>query len=157
MRADCDARKHSHAIVISEEEDTMKTQRFAVVVTVINLLILLFALPRVGQATAQVAPVLRGRSLEIVDASGKVRAQLTVLPPSTMPDGKKYPETVLLRLIDPNGRPGVKIGGSVEGSGISLAGDSERREWSGVQILAESTGSSIKLTNRDGKQQLIKP
>lgn len=135
----------------------MKTQRFAVVLTVINLLILLFALPRVGQATSQVAPVLRGRSLEIVDARGKVRAQLAVLPPSTMPDGKKYPETVLLRLIDPNGRPGVKIGGSVEGSGISLAGDSERREWSGVQILAESTGSSVKLTNRDGKQQLIKP
>jgi hypothetical protein len=157
MRLDCDARKHSHAIVASEKEDTMKTQRFAVVLTVINLLILLFALPRVGQATSQVAPVLRGRSLEIVDARGKVRAQLAVLPPSTMPDGKKYPETVLLRLIDPNGRPGVKIGGSVEGSGISLAGDSERREWSGVQILAESTGSSVKLTNRDGKQQLIKP
>ena len=135
----------------------MKTQRFAVVLTVINLLTLLFALPRVGQATAQVAPVLRGRSLEIVDARGKVRAQLAVLPASTMPDGKKYPETVLLRLIDPNGRPGVKIGGSVDGSGISLAGDSERREWSGVQILAESTGSSLKLTNRDGKQQLIKP
>lgn len=71
----------------------MKTQRFAVVLTVINLLILLFALPCVGQATAQVAPVLRGRSLEIVDGRGRVRAQLSVLPPSTMPDGKRYPET----------------------------------------------------------------
>jgi hypothetical protein len=141
MRTDGGTRKHTHAIVISEE-DAMKTQRFAVILTVINLLILLFALPRIGQATAQVAPVLRGRSLEIVDPRGKVRAQLTVLPPSTMPDGKKYPETVLLRLIDPNGRPGVKIGGSVDASGISLAGDSEGREWSGVQILAESTGSS---------------
>src|ERR1700704_4407063 len=125
MRVGRFARKHSHAIVTSEEEGPMKTQRFAVVLTAINLLILLFALPRVGQATAQVAPVLRGRSLYVVAGRGKVRAQLTVLPPSTMPDGKKYPETVLLRLIDPNGRPGVKIGGSVEGSGISLAGDSE--------------------------------
>jgi hypothetical protein len=157
MLADRETRKHSHVIVVSEKEDTMKTQRFAVVLTVVNLLILLFALPRVGQATAQVVPVLRGRSLEIVDGFGKVRAQLSVLPPSTMPDGKKYPETVLLRLIDPNGRPGVKIGGSVEGSGISLAGDSERREWSGVQILAEGAGSSVKLTNKDGRQQLIKP
>jgi hypothetical protein len=95
-------------------------------------------------------------ALEIVDDQGKVRAQLLVLPATTQ-DGKTYAESVLLRLIDPNGRPVVKIGGSVDGSGIGLAGDSERREWSGVQILAEGTGSVIKLVNKDGREQIIQP
>ena len=74
-----------------------------------------------------------------------------------MPDGRKYAETTLLRLIDPNGRPAEKIGASVDGSAASLAGDSERREWSGVQILAEGAGSSMKLTNKDGREQEVKP
>ncbi len=102
-------------------------------------------------------PLLRGSGLEIVDNQGKRRAQIIVAPPSTTADGRKYPDTVLLRLIDPNGRPGVKIGASVDGSGMSLAGDSERREWNGVQLLAEETGTSIILTNKDGHKQLIKP
>jgi hypothetical protein len=51
----------------------------------------------------------------------------------------------------------VKIGGSVDGSGISLGGDSERREWSGVQILAEGAGSSVKLTNKDGREEVVTP
>ena len=137
----------------------MKTQRLALVLTLINLGILtLILLFQARAATADgAAPVLRGRSLEIVDDQGKVRAAILVTAPTTMPDGKKYPEGVLLRLIDHNGRPGVKIGTGVEGSGISLAGDSEKREWSGVQILASATGSSLKLTNRDGREQTLKP
>lgn len=136
----------------------MKLQRLAIILTVMNLVILISILSHVGAATiSENAPVLRGRALEIVDDHGKLRAQIIVQPPSTTPDGQKYPETVLLRLIDPNGRPGVKIGTSEDGSGISLAGDSERREWSGVQILANGTVSSLKLTNKDGREQLIKP
>src|SRR5262245_56775440 len=106
----------------------MKTQRLAIVLTVINLVILTINLTQMRSATADdVAPVLRGRALEIVADKGKVRSQILVTPPTTMPDGQKYPEGVLFRLIDPNGRPAVKIGGSAEGSGMSLAGDSERR------------------------------
>ncbi len=136
----------------------MNTQRIAVILTVINLLVLTSVLSRARDARAgEVAPVLRGRALEIVDDHGKLRAQVLVVPPSTASDGQKYPETVLLRLIDPNGRPGVKIAASVDGSGMSLAGDSERREWSGVQILAEAKGSSVRLTNRDGREQRIQP
>lgn len=101
--------------------------------------------------------MLRGRGLEIVDEQGKLRAQIILQPASTTKDGQKYPETVLLWLIDPNGRPGVKIGTSEDGSGISLAGDSEQREWSGVQILAKGAGSSLKLTNKEGREQLTKP
>ena len=136
----------------------MKIQRLAIVLTVINLLILTWILYHVVWARTKndVAEVLRGRGLEIVDDQGKRRAQIIVAPPTTM-DGRKYPETVLLRLIDPNGRPAVKIGGSVDGSGIGLAGDSERREWNGVQILAEETGTSLILTNKDGRKQVIKP
>ena len=136
----------------------MKTQRLAIVLTVINFVILTVIVARVRPATAEgVVPILRGRALEIVDDNGKVRAQIIVTAPTTMPDGKKYPEGALFRLIDPNGRPGVKIGTSADGSGMSLAGDSERREWNGVQILAEGTGSTLKLTNKNGRVQVIKP
>ena len=136
----------------------MNTQRVAIVFTVINLVILTLNLAHVPPAAAEGnTPVLRGRALEIVDDRGKLRAQIIVAPATTMPDGQKYAETALFRLIDPNGRPAVKIGASVDGSGISLAGDSERREWSGVQILASSTGSTLKLTNKDGREQLVKP
>ena len=137
----------------------MKTQRVAIALTLINLLILGFILIRLRPAVAEqgITPVLRGRSLEIIDDRGRIRSQIIVTTPTTMPDGKSYPEGALFRLIDPNGRPAVKIGGSAEGSGISLAGDSERREWSGVQILAEGTNSLVKLTNKDGRQETITP
>ena len=137
----------------------MKTERIAVVLTVINLVLLVVILIRLRPAVAEqgIAPVLRGRSLEIIDDHGRVRSQILVTAPTTMPDGKSYAEGALFRLIDPNGRPAVKIGGSADGSGISLAGDSERREWSGVQILAEGANSSVKLTNKDGRQEVITP
>src|SRR5262249_35430984 len=126
--------------------------------TAINLGILMVILILIARPVVSpgLVPVLRGRALEIVDEQGKVRAQISVLP-STSQDGKIYPETVLLRVIDPNGRPAVKIGASVDGSGIGLAGDSERREWSGVQILAEGSGSVLRLVNKDGREQTIQP
>lgn len=139
----------------------MRIQRIAIALTVINLLILITAMSRIGSAaTTQTVPMLRGRGLEILDDRGKVRAQIIVLPADTAAKtarGQNYPETVLLRLIDPNGRPGVKIGTSVDGSGMSLAGDSERRDWNGIQILAESAGTSVKLTNKNGRKQIITP
>ncbi len=138
----------------------MRNERIAITLTVINLFILVTAMSRIGSAAPQNAPMLRGRGLEIVDDRGKVRAQIILLAADTAAQtarGTKYPETVLLRLIDPNGRPGVKIGTSVDGSGISLAGDSERRDWNGIQILAESAGTSLKLTNKNGRKQVITP
>lgn len=137
----------------------MKTQRMALALTAINLILLVFILVRLRPAAAEhgIAPVLRARSLEIVDEQGRVRSQILVTTPTTMPDGKSYPEGALFRLIDPNGRPVVKIGGSVDDSGISLGGDSEKREWSGVQILAEGSGSSVKITNKDGRQEVLAP
>jgi hypothetical protein len=142
----------------------MKMQRLAVALTLVNLGILAFQLlsharPALATATADdPAPMLRGRGLQIVDERGKVRASIQVLPESVFKQtGEKIPETVLLRLIDPNGRPGVKIGTSADGGGMSLAGDSEKREWNGAQILARAKGTSVILTNKDGKKQVLEP
>ena len=138
--------------------NAMNSQRLAIALTMVNLLILLSILSPVSPVLAgEVTRVLRGRALEIVDDHGKLRAQIIIQPASTTADGKTYRESVLFRLIDPNGRPGVKIGTSEDGSGISLAGDSQRREWSGVRIPAQGMGSSPKLTNKDGREQLLRP
>jgi hypothetical protein len=132
----------------------MKTHRLLVALTVANLGLLIFLLGRIPPVQAEgVAPVLRGRALEIVDDHGKVRAAIKVLPPSTM-DGKIYPETVLMRLIDPNGRPTVKLGASVEGAGLGLGGESDPTY---AMLKAEGTETSLKLTNKDGREQLIRP
>jgi hypothetical protein len=136
----------------------MKIQRLSIVLTVINLLLLTFSLAQFHPTEAQgVAPVLRGRALEIVDKEGRIRASINVHPagPSVpVPDGKVYPETVILRLIDPNGRPSVKLGASEQGSGLGLGGDSDLTY---VVLKAEGASSSLKLTNKDGREQLVKP
>ena len=98
----------------------MPIQRLALGLSAINLVLLVSLLARgLAAAPRDTAPVLRGRALEIVDDGGKLRAQLVVLPPSKGPDGKPYPETVLFRLIDPNGRPAVKIGASAGGAAVA--------------------------------------
>ena len=70
----------------------MKVQRLLIVLTVVNLGLLMFLLlPRIGPASANdAAPVLRGRALEIVDAQGRTRATLNVIPASTQANGENY-------------------------------------------------------------------
>jgi hypothetical protein len=118
-----------------------------------------FSLGRTRAVVAQgTAPVLRGRALEIVDDRGRVRASITSLsadPTVKMPDGTTgYPETVLLRLITSQGRPNVKIGATERGAGLLVGGASDPTY---VQVLAEGPGTSMKLSNGDGREQLIKP
>ena len=137
----------------------MKTQPIALGLTVLNLVLLMFTLFRASPAAIPgVAPVLRGRALEIVDDRGRVRAMIRVFPPSPqvkMPDGATgYPETVLLRLIDSEGAPNVKIAATEDGSGISLGGESNPTH---VQVLARGPSTSLKLVNRDGREQVIQP
>ena len=104
----------------------MKTQRLLVALTVVNLGLLTFQLVRPRLALApETGPVLRGRALELVDERGKVRAEIRVFPADPthkLPSGDPYPETVLLRLIDPNGRPSVKLATDVRGGGLYLGG-----------------------------------
>ena len=136
----------------------MKMQRLAIVLTVINLLLLGFAVAQFHPTAAQgVAPVLRGRALEILDNDGRVRASIRIHPagPSVpVPDGKIYPETVVLRLIDPKGHPSVKLAASVHGSGLGLMGDSDLTY---VVLKAEGEDSSLKMINKAGRETLIKP
>ena len=137
----------------------MKTLRFAIGLTVLNLCILASTLFRANSApTPEVAPVLRGRALEIVDDQGRVRAMIKIFPPDPnvkMPDGTTgYPETVLLRLINSKGAPNVKISATEDGSGMSLGGESNPTH---MQLLARGTNTSLKLVNKDGHQQVIKP
>jgi hypothetical protein len=132
--------------------------------TLINVGILIVLLNQNGAVQANSgAPMLRGRGLEIVDAQGKVRASIQIVPagPARRPDGslseakgKIYPETVLLRLIRPDGRPSVKIATSEEGSGLSLGGGSDPAY---IVLQADGGETSISLTNKDGRQQFVKP
>jgi hypothetical protein len=147
----------------------MKIQRVLIGLTVINLGLALFLLSQIrrvdagsagfrdAEASAS-APVLRGSALEIVDDQGRVRASIKLHPADPkfkMPDGKiGYPETVMFRLIDPNGRPEVKIGASVEGGVVGLIGETDTTH---ILLEAEGADTCLKMTNKDGKQQLIKP
>jgi hypothetical protein len=142
---------------MTDQRDAMKTQRVLIVLTILNLMLLAFLLlsrTEPALATSQM-PVLRGRALEIVDDRGRVRASIKVHAAETFePTGKKYPETVVLRLIDPNGRPEVKLAASVEGGGLSFVGKSDETR---AQLYADGRESSLRLTNQVGKEQLITP
>ena len=142
----------------------MKNQRLLTILTVVNFGILLFmVLSRGHSVEASSQPtMLRGTGLEIVDSQRKVRAMIKVSPAgpairadgSVVNDGKIIPETVLFRLIRPDGRPSVKIATSEEGSGLTLSGGIDP-----TYIVLNSNGGNpeITLTNKDGKLQAIKP
>ena len=135
----------------------MKIQRFLVVLTLVNLVVLIFTVAAMRPAVAQgVTPVLRGRSLEIVDDQGRVRASLSVLPAGTSAHGDRYPETVLLRLITERGRPSVKISTSEEAAGVSLAGPSNTKDTY-VILEAKGTASSLTMKSENGREQIVKP
>jgi hypothetical protein len=137
----------------------MKIQRLLVALTVVNIALLIFSLAGPGAAGAEgVAPVLRGRSLEIVDDRGRVRASIAVMPADPavkMPDGTTgYPETVLLRLSTSEGRPNVKLAATEDGAALVLGGESDPTY---VQVLSRGVSTSLKLSNKDGREQVIKP
>ena len=138
----------------------MKIHRVLIGLTAANFMLLAFNLVqgRPGVTPAQGAlPVLRGSALEIVDDQGRVRASISVLPAGPArphPDGKIYPESVLLRLIDQNGRPSVKLGTGEEGGGLYLGG---REDPTYLLLKAEGPSSFIKLSNKDGREKQINP
>jgi hypothetical protein len=139
----------------------MRIERIAVTLTIVNLVLLVYLL---GQASptaraedkatnaARELPMLRGRGLEIVDDQGRVRALLAVMPPARV-DGKDYPESVLLRLIDPTSGPVVKLDASSDGSGLLLSDDAN----GGFQILAKDSGNKLNVLDRTGQAQVIEP
>jgi hypothetical protein len=138
-------------------EDVMNIHRLTVVLTMANLAAMIFVVAERRPAMAEgVLPVVRARSFELVDAEGRVRANLNVLPAGTSEHGDRFPETVLLRLITERGRPSVKISTSEEAAGISLAGPSNT-EHTYVILESRGTASSLTLKNEDGREQSIRP
>jgi hypothetical protein len=100
-----------------------------------------------------------GRALEIVDDHGRVRAEIKVLPAQPtvkMPDGTTgYPESVLLRLLDSQNGPHVKLSATEDGSGLALGGQTGTRGY--TQLLSRGPrGPFIKIVANDGKEQTIK-
>ena len=142
----------------------MKNQRVLNILTVLNLGILIFVLfHQVGRVEASSrATVLRGSGLEIVDAQGKVRASIQVAPEGpargadgrVVKDAKIVPETVLFRLIRPDGRPSVKISTSEQGSALTLGGGIDPTY---IVLSADDGAPSLSLTNKDGRLQVVKP
>ena len=135
----------------------MKT-RTLFVLTAMNLALLLLAVAQQFRpAFAQgELPVLRGRGLEIVDAQGRVRASIQVLPPARSPKGEEEAETVLLRLITERGRPSVKIASSEPASGLSFAGPTGTKDTY-VTLGSNATTSSLKLRNENGRELTVAP
>ena len=140
----------------------MTTKRIAAALIALNLvlIVLLFSplRPAFAQpATEGIPAVLRGRSLEIVDDRGRVRAQIIITRPTTV-DGVAYPEGTLLRLSDPDGRPNVKIGSDGRGAGVAFSGTNpDRNTWYGVQILSQDGESVIKVVDKAGRETIIRP
>ena len=78
----------------------MNFKRLGIVLTAVNfglLVVLLVASVRIWPTLAaqNVAPMLRGRALQIVDEHGRVRASISVLPTSAQKNGEMSRETVL--------------------------------------------------------------
>jgi hypothetical protein len=137
----------------------MKTQPLLIVLTGVNLGLLSYQLiePRPGlAATPDVPAVIRGRALEIVDDRGKVRASITVIPedPKVIWNGKPYPETTLLRLMSPDGRPNVKLGATRLGAGLLIGGEANPTY---IQVIAEGGETRVKLINKDKRERVIQP
>lgn len=143
----------------------MKSSRFLASLTLLNLgllITMLFHHSTPVEADSALE-VVRARGLEIVDAQGKLRASLTIIPagPVRGPDGrptemngKVYPEAVVFRLIRPDGRPSVKIATTERGSGIDLSGGLDPTY---IVLNSDEQETSLTLTNRDGRRQTIKP
>jgi hypothetical protein len=150
-------------LLVSVEVHIMN-QRTLTLLTLVNLgilAVLLLHQTRIVEASGAL-PVLRGSGLEIVDAQGKVRASIALVPAgpaikadgSIVKDGKIYPETVLFRLIRADGRPSVKITTSEQGSGLTLGGGIDPTY---IVLSADGGDPTFALTNKDGRRQIIKP
>jgi hypothetical protein len=123
----------------------MNTQRLALTLTFANLALLVLTLAHSRWTAADSGvPVLRAHALELVDDRGQVRSRLNVEPSGA----------VVLRLLDQNGTIRVKLGADADGSGLLLANDATEP---GIHLLATSTGSSLTLADRNGRQTTIKP
>ena len=126
----------------------MRIDRISLALGAVNLALLATLLVQ-GRPAAAADEVLRGRSLEIVDADGRVRASIGLVRA-----GLAEPEVVLLRLIDGSGQPSVKISTSGASSGMSLVGGDDE---SYVLIEAAGPRPQLKLSGPQGRARTLTP
>ena len=132
----------------------MKSQTIGLILTGVNLLIMILLLAQLQPSYARKTDppsVLRGTGLEIVDAQGKVRASITILPDERTADRVK-PGGIIFRLIDTYGKPMIKIGADYEGGGMSIV---DRLDAGYIQLIAREKGNFIRLKNVDGKEKIL--
>ena len=142
----------------------MKIHRILTVLTLINSGILIFVLLHQTRTVEAKSPatLLRGQGLEIVDAQGKVRASIHVEPAgparrsdgTVVKDGKIYPETVLFRLIRPDGRPSVNNTTTEQNTTHTQGGGIDPAY---IVLSADGGNPSLSLTDKDGRLRLLKP
>jgi hypothetical protein len=133
----------------------MRQNQIAVALGIVNLLLLAALIGRTGVGAADAAadgasPVLRAERIELVDATGVVRAEIR-----TEADG-----ATVLRLRDRDGNIRVKLAADAFGSGLLLA--DERTEvgvhiLSGVSRLTSENETMITLATSDGAKRVIRP
>jgi hypothetical protein len=124
----------------------MNTNRLAIALTVINLILLVVVIAQSRMIANQTIPeVLRVRAFELVDENGSVRAQLNI---------DETNGEVIFRLRDEKETIRVKLGASEEGSGLLLINDLTEP---GVHLLAKQDDTSLTITNQSGAEQVIKP
>jgi hypothetical protein len=128
-----------------------KTERLTVALTVLNLAVLGVQLATTGAARASdETGVLRGRGLELVDASGRPRGQFTVEA-----DG-----AAVFRIRDAEGTIRVKLGAGNDGSGLVLLDETTEPAVHLVARRAAAPGAattSISLSGVDGRRRVITP
>src|SRR5262245_20808438 len=135
-----------------------RLHRFTLGLTLLNLILLaVLVLSQASTALGkQSAPgVLRARALEIVDGQGRVRANILVHGPETV-NGVTYPETVLFRMSDPQGGPLVKLTVAANGSALGLS-DGLSGGNGGVSLYARDTASFVRVIDKSGRAQMLKP
>ena len=135
----------------------MKAQTLMIALTAVNAVMFATVLvkPQITQAQNQPG-LLRGTGLQIVDSRGKVRASITQMPADpnvVMPDGSKgYPESILLRLIDSNGRPSVKITATDEGAGFSFT---EAKGNAYSNLIVRKGEPVMKFVDGQGREKVL--
>jgi hypothetical protein len=115
----------------------MKNQRLLLFAVFVQLVVLLFIAARPSQETLEKISV---REFELLDESGKKRVSIR-----TEPDG-----AVVFRMMDDKGTIRVKLGADENGSGLVLLDDSTNP---GLHALAKKNGTSLTLTDKNGKKR----
>jgi hypothetical protein len=123
----------------------MTLPRTALALAVVNLALLLFTVAQIRHTTIQDAtPVVRARTIELVDGAGQLRSRLN------LEDNGE----VVLRLLDQDITIRVKLGAAHDGSGLLLNNDATEP---GIHILAKAEGSNLSLRDKNGAELKLAP